>query len=1152
MATSGDLQLALLIKANAQQARAELAATKAELQGVEASARQAGAGFGAYNVSLNDITAAQRAAAAAAGETTDALAGTSQAFTAATAATAATGETAEQAAARIHAMVQASLAARDAATARQAAEATAATAARGTVDAAAAQSTAWRDLAAAQTASMQAGTRAFLAREEGLAILQKSKLTTADVARAEQLLGEAVAGGAMSNRLMIDTLAQVDASKVKDAIVEEAATKATEANTKANIENAASKKLNSRTTYSIGALIDDAASGQFSRSKREIAAIANETGLLGKVMTPTGLAIGAVVAAMATLTVAFVKGESETAAFNKAIILTGGYAGQTVGQLQVLSQTAAKVADTTQHAAAGAVAAVVQSGKFYGDTVGLVAQAALAMQQTTGQAVDRTIAEFEKLGEDPVQASLKLNDATHYLTQSVYDQITALVERGEKDQAAEVAQKAYADAQIARAHDVQENLGALETMLHSVAGAAKGMWDALLDIGRAETPESKIAKLRAALADQEKLLANAGKLSTGGSGLAGGADLGGISATIPADVIKANIARIKQQIKDALVEDMFDSTDKRTAALKQQLTDQAINAQAALSSGAGTSDLQKLRTRLNTLAEEKAKALYGVVDPDKRQQIIESFNLQVADAARQYDAAEKKLSPKGRKGPNLDALQANANVAAIQDSLRAIQSAYQTANTQLAALRKMDLINDTTYYNALRTNLDDYVADRTAALEKEKAAVLAGATTAAERIKAKQKADAIDQQISDLQQERATKRMQIDADEKASIEKTAKAWLDLQASLGLPVDVDTAKAMKKLQELYDLLKKLKDEGQSPSAAQVDSMVGAALMTGVQKSPRLRSARNIPGENTRDNPLALVDQDRQNESAAYAQQQAQLAKNYAAAQELAKGNDQKLLQLQQQYQTDSEVLADNHKTAMGKIAQAEYWGRLQVASDVLGQLAELSRSSNTKIAAIGKAAAIAQTLINTYASATAAYKSMASIPYIGPALGVAAAAAAVAAGLANVAQIRAQNTGGYATGGHITGAGTGTSDSIPAMLSHGEYVVRAAAVRAIGVPMLDHLNRAGFADGGYVSPFATAPSPADLGFKAPSMPRVNMRDFASNGGGGNAAPQINVKTVLVQNSDQLAAEILNTPTGTKLIIQHVGDNPRAIQGKWSAG
>lgn len=62
------------------------------------------------------------------------------------------------------------------------------------------------------------------------------------------------------------------------------------------------------------------------------------------------------------------------------------------------------------------------------------------------------------------------------------------------------------------------------------------------------------------------------------------------------------------------------------------------------------------------------------------------------------------------------------------------------------------------------------------------------------------------------------------------------------------------------------------------------------------------------------------------------------------------------------------------------------------------------------------------------------------------------------------------TFGFATGGYIAGPGTGTSDSIPAFLSNGEYVLTADAVQNVGLPLLDAMNsgRAGhFATGGLV-------------------------------------------------------------------------------------
>ena len=69
---------------------------------------------------------------------------------------------------------------------------------------------------------------------------------------------------------------------------------------------------------------------------------------------------------------------------------------------------------------------------------------------------------------------------------------------------------------------------------------------------------------------------------------------------------------------------------------------------------------------------------------------------------------------------------------------------------------------------------------------------------------------------------------------------------------------------------------------------------------------------------------------------------------------------------------------------------------------------------------------------------------------------------------------------FADGGYVSGAGTATSDSIPARLSNGEYVLKASSVKALGTDFLDTLNNVGgytrssklpkfaFADGGYVN------------------------------------------------------------------------------------
>jgi hypothetical protein len=54
---------------------------------------------------------------------------------------------------------------------------------------------------------------------------------------------------------------------------------------------------------------------------------------------------------------------------------------------------------------------------------------------------------------------------------------------------------------------------------------------------------------------------------------------------------------------------------------------------------------------------------------------------------------------------------------------------------------------------------------------------------------------------------------------------------------------------------------------------------------------------------------------------------------------------------------------------------------------------------------------------------------------------------------------------YANGGHI--AGKSGIDQIPAMLSEGEYVIKASSARQLGKPMLDRINAGKYNDGGAV-------------------------------------------------------------------------------------
>lgn len=91
----------------------------------------------------------------------------------------------------------------------------------------------------------------------------------------------------------------------------------------------------------------------------------------------------------------------------------------------------------------------------------------------------------------------------------------------------------------------------------------------------------------------------------------------------------------------------------------------------------------------------------------------------------------------------------------------------------------------------------------------------------------------------------------------------------------------------------------------------------------------------------------------------------------------------------------------------------------------------------------------------------------------------------------------------ATGGYITGPGTGTSDSIPAMLSNGEYVIRSAAVDAVGLSTLDAINAGRvpeFADGGSVDDTIAATTGGDsITLQVSAIDATSFAGFLDRGG-----------------------------------------------------
>lgn len=165
------------------------------------------------------------------------------------------------------------------------------------------------------------------------------------------------------------------------------------------------------------------------------------------------------------------------------------------------------------------------------------------------------------------------------------------------------------------------------------------------------------------------------------------------------------------------------------------------------------------------------------------------------------------------------------------------------------------------------------------------------------------------------------------------------------------------------------------------------------------------------------------------------------------------------------QYEAELLAAKQKSMQAQKAtndqiikneQAKAQAMKAVTSSLTGLLDTLGES-NAAFAKMSKIITLAQIAIDTGKALSAGIASASSMPF--PA-NIAAIATTVATVLANITTaIQTVKSAKFAQGGKVTGPGTGTSDSIPAMLSNGEYVMTAKATR-LYEPLLMAMNNIG--------------------------------------------------------------------------------------------
>lgn len=148
--------------------------------------------------------------------------------------------------------------------------------------------------------------------------------------------------------------------------------------------------------------------------------------------------------------------------------------------------------------------------------------------------------------------------------------------------------------------------------------------------------------------------------------------------------------------------------------------------------------------------------------------------------------------------------------------------------------------------------------------------------------------------------------------------------------------------------------------------------------------------------------------------------AQIMGQNATELELLEIQEQQKLDVADRYREQNLINEEQYQAAVNAINDQYALKRANATGNAFGMMADNIKSSLGEASSAYKAFAIAQATIATYTSAIEAYKSASAIPIVGWVLGPVAAAAAVAAGLANIGKIRsAREQGGNLAAGQLS-------------------------------------------------------------------------------------------------------------------------------------
>lgn len=316
------------------------------------------------------------------------------------------------------------------------------------------------------------------------------------------------------------------------------------------------------------------------------------------------------------------------------------------------------------------------------------------------------------------------------------------------------------------------------------------------------------------------------------------------------------------------------------------------------------------------------------------------------------------------------------------------------------------------------------------------AAKVAGARKEAEAA-AKRQQQAVASLISSMQLEAATVGMTANEQKLYRLQLDGATASQLAQAKAAIETVESFKQQQKAQEDYrKLVQDLRTDEERLLDTTKERLAVLDAMQGLSDEERNRVASRIVSDSFSAPPsfggADAVVAGPQGELDKIDKAEEELEKWYQTQLDVLNANREAKAELTAQWDEQELKLKQEHEDALAAIERSRQQVTMSANEQFFGNLSGLARTFFGEQSGLYKAAfvaeksyAIAKTLLNAPKTASDAYAAMAGIPVIGPALGIAAAAAAVTAQLAQVAAVKNVNLSGQAHDGIMSVPEDGT-------------------------------------------------------------------------------------------------------------------------------